>query len=208
MSLPLDLSDADVRALGEGELLQRDDVFSRASVRACSAQLKKMDAGRRFPAAGVASPIALDPRIRGDRTAWEADAPGTMVGLRQLFETVRGELNAEAWLGLAAFTIQLAIFDAQGAGYAPHRDALAGDPARRATAILYLNPDWQPAHGGCLRVHPPSGTRDIAPLGGRMVVFLSGSLLHEVLPSYHDRHAATAWYCGRSSDPWRSPARD
>lgn len=37
------------------------------------------------------------------------------------------------------------------------------------------------------------GVMDVAPVAGRMVVFLSGCVDHEVLPSYSDRIALTAW---------------
>ena len=51
-----------------------------------------------------------------------------------------------------------------GARYVPHLDNDPEDPGaddgapglrardRAVTAILYLNPDWEEAHGGCLRV--------------------------------------------------------
>ncbi|KAA0164185.1 hypothetical protein FNF31_02421 [Cafeteria roenbergensis] len=38
----------------------------------------------------------------------------------------------------------------------PGDDAAAGRDARRVTAILYLNADWEPAHGGRLRLFPPA----------------------------------------------------
>ena len=94
---------------------------------------------------------------------------------------------------------------------------------REITFLLYLNVDWDTdRHGGCLRLHPPdraSGAPvDVAPLGGRIVVFQSGKRhtraalrwnaamtslgaclpigkqLHEVLPcDGADRLALTLW---------------
>ena len=94
---------------------------------------------------------------------------------------------------------------------------------REITFLLYLNVDWDTdRHGGCLRLHPPdraSGAPvDVAPLGGRVVVFQSGKRhtraalrwnaamtslgaslpigkqLHEVLPcDGADRLALTLW---------------
>jgi Rps23 Pro-64 3,4-dihydroxylase Tpa1-like proline 4-hydroxylase len=34
---------------------------------------------------------------------------------------------------------------------------------------------------------------DIAPVAGRLVVFLSGAIEHQVQASFHDRVALTAW---------------
>ncbi|MBX2800733.1 MAG: 2OG-Fe(II) oxygenase [Myxococcales bacterium] len=201
-STPFTLSDTDVFALGQGEVLQFDDMFSAGAVRQCLVRLDALDRAQGFR---LASTAGHDPTARGDRTAWEEDIDGGLPHLRALFVRVRQELNQAAWLGLAELEIQLAIYDAEGARYVPHRDAIRGDAARRATAIVYLNPAWERRDGGCLRVHPPSGSRDIEPIGGRMLVFLSDSLLHEVLPSYARRTAATAWYRGRSAGPRPSP---
>ena len=61
---------------------------------------------------------------------------------------------------------------------------------------MYLNPkDWnENQDGGCLRIHREGIQQDICPLGGKLVLFLSGVIDHEVLPSYRDRVAITAWF--------------
>lgn len=71
---------------------------------------------------------------------------------------------------------------------------------RYLTCIVYLNTDWKEGDGGCLRVFPhgddskdPDSSVDIAPLGGRMVVFSSPSLLHGVLPTNVQRYACAVW---------------
>jgi hypothetical protein len=87
---------------------------------------------------------------------------------------------------------------------------LASYRARVVTAILYLNADdptpWsEQADGGCLRMHlgtmsgDDEGTsavevRNISPLGGRLVLFDSQRVLHEVLPTHRDRFALTVWF--------------
>ena len=90
---------------------------------------------------------------------------------------------------------------------------------RAVTSILYLNAaPWDPkADGGCLRLHHhhdddgfggPSGVSsvgssaasivvgsftDVSPLSGRLVVFDSRRVLHEVLPAFRERWALSAW---------------
>lgn len=78
-------------------------------------------------------------------------------------------------------------------------------PADRVfTCIAYLNPNWIPAHEGRFRYFPigadvsSSNFTDIDPLCGRVVVFDSSKLLHEVRPSAADRFAVTAWTYDRS----------
>ena len=94
-----------------------------------------------------------------------------------------------------------------GARYVPHLDNDPEDPGsadgapgsrardRAVTAILYLNPDWEEAHGGCLRVHleDEKGEVDVAPAWGRVVLFDSRRITHEVRPASFGRWALTAW---------------
>ena len=194
MHKPFQLTDADVRQLGDGDLVEHDDFASDAEVRGWSAAMTSSDAA--FTRSGTGATGRQDDRVRTDRTGWEADLPGVFPGLRERFVELRTELNQAAWLGLAVFTVQLAVYDPGGL-YAAHHDATRGDAARRVTAILYLNPDWQQTDGGCLRVHAEGGHRDVQPRGGRLVVFRSDRLRHEVLPGSAVRHAATAWFRGR-----------
>jgi len=61
--------------------------------------------------------------------------------------------------------------------------------------VVYLNPGWLPEHGGALRLHPQGRhTEDIAPLGSRLVLFLSADMLHEVLPATRDRLSLAGWF--------------
>uniref|UniRef100_A0A7S0IMP4 Fe2OG dioxygenase domain-containing protein n=1 Tax=Micromonas pusilla TaxID=38833 RepID=A0A7S0IMP4_MICPS len=104
--------------------------------------------------------------------------------------------------------LMLANYPGDGARYVAHLDNDPGDPRhsegepglrasdRAVTAILYLNPDWEESHGGCLRVHlegPGGATVDVAPSAGRMVLFDCRRIVHEVLPSHASRWAMTAW---------------
>jgi len=103
--------------------------------------------------------------------------------------------------------LQLACYDG-GAGYAAHEDNPGrGDPAaeegppgwravdRSVTAILYLNPGWAAESGGALRLWPPGGgaALDFEPLGGRLLLFESAGVLHQVMPSHAPRFALSAW---------------
>jgi hypothetical protein len=76
--------------------------------------------------------------------------------------------------------------------YHKHLDSYAGnDIPRLITILLYLQ--WAPQRGGELRCHLPAGPRDIAPIPGRMVVFLSQEVEHEVRVSEGERAALTLW---------------
>ena len=65
--------------------------------------------------------------------------------------------------------------------------------------MIYLNADWLPEQGGALRLHPEGAARvDIAPEAGRMVMFLSAEMLHEVLPTQRERLSLAGWFRRRA----------
>ena len=126
-------------------------------------------------------------------------------------------------LGLELLVPEAAMvtcFDGNGSHFVAHRDnactipddADASSPsaqtgcinAREVTAIIYGNVDWDESHGGALRCHvgadkddgsgeTATDVRDVAPHAGRLVLFKSRELLHEVLPSYGRRVAISLW---------------
>ena len=87
--------------------------------------------------------------------------------------------------------------------YRRHTDATRGarlcaNNPRRLTCILYLNPAWDgEKHGGALRVYHPHANPeryvDVQPIAGRLVVFDSTIVEHEVRPTYGTRWALTMW---------------
>lgn len=121
---------------------------------------------------------------------------------------------------------QLSSYNSTGSHYKPHRDTpdysgyhplqwllQAGLNERETTIILYLNDaNWDSGveHDGCLRCFIGSDADDetgasakeilyIAPKGGRLVIFDSKVLLHEVCPCSKQRSAITCWVGGSHS---------
>ena len=147
-----------------------------------------------------------DGRYVGTGRRWRganqgANPPGESSGRAE--ETMRRLATATA-----PDKLMLANYPGDGARYVAHLDNDPGDPRhsegepglrasdRAVTAILYLNPDWEESHGGCLRVHlqgTGGATVDVAPSAGRMVLFDCRRIVHEVLPSHASRWAMTAW---------------
>ncbi|MDD5472241.1 MAG: 2OG-Fe(II) oxygenase, partial [Sideroxydans sp.] len=76
-------------------------------------------------------------------------------------------------------------------------DVLQGKKNRILTTVLYLNKDWQPEYGGELVVYDPSGEQELLrlqPTFGTMIIFLSESFPHEVLPSRATRRSIAGWF--------------
>jgi SM-20-related protein len=185
------LTDDEVRALGEGFAVVRQDRFPVEPIQAA------LEARRgQFSPAGIGKVPARHPEVRGDHTAWLEDlrTDPALVALRRWFESGVPALREALRMRLDRVEIQAAFYPGDGAVYAAHRDTFANDPARRLSLILYLNAGWDPSWGGLLRVHEPDGPREIEPRAGTLVWFSSAHLRHEVLPVHHERWAVTGWY--------------
>jgi len=132
-------------------------------------------------------------------------------------------------LSSESFNAKLAVTEHGGAKYPLHVDnpqGLAAGDTRKLTCILYLNPDHEEADGGEIRLFLPperdGGSSsssspeedqeatwrvlDLPPIGGRLLVFWSDEIPHEVLAtssssesessrghSEKDRYALTIW---------------
>ena len=186
------MTPAEVESLGSRGWFQRED-FPGAGLAAGVAAQRAGEC--RFKPAAISRGHHRDEAVRNDRLLWVEPEDAELSGLFAAFEALRLELNEGAWLGLARFDLQLAHYG-PGGHYVRHRDALQGENNRRVTAIVYLNPGWEPIHGGQLRLCLDPAV-EVEPRLGRLVIFLSEKVEHEVLPSAANRFAATAWYYGR-----------
>jgi SM-20-related protein len=177
----------EVEQLGERGWFVRDGFLTDAETRAARDEVLGLELR---PAAMVRG--HHDAAERGDHITWLdiATAPPALQRVCERLEDLRRALARDAWLPTSRAEIQAAHYPGGGARYVRHRDALAHGNQRRITAIVYLNTDWTPADGGQLRLG--DGT-DIEPLAGRLIVFLSERVEHEVLPAHAPRFAITAW---------------
>jgi SM-20-related protein len=139
--------------------------------------------------------------IRGDRTCWFA-APlfdAERVLLEDL-ERLRLDLNESAALGLFDLELHYAWY-APGTGYARHVDQPQGRGRRLVSLVLYLNEGWTPEAGGELRLFDGDAVRDIEPLAGRLVSFLTPGREHAVLTTRRDRLSISGWFLQRDGHP-------
>lgn len=140
---------------------------------------------------------ARRPDIRGDTIYWirpkspEASHPffGWMTEFRE-------DLSKRYHLGLRSQEFHFARYDS-GAGYQKHIDQHRGSDHRKVSIVLYLNPGWDAANGGELCLYnpydPDTEIARFAPLAGRLAVFVSGVMPHQVLPALATRWSLTGW---------------
>ncbi len=155
--------------------------------------------GFRPAGVGRGDSLRVRPEIRDDQVCWIDAARPTRAQARYLaaMEVLRRALNQGLWLGLFGFEAHLTVYP-PGARYQRHLDRFAGASHRAVSAVLYLNETWDPADGGALRLYlDERDQRDLAPLGGRLVLFRSERFEHEVLPAARERVSATGWFTRR-----------
>jgi SM-20-related protein len=79
------------------------------------------------------------------------------------------------------------------------------------TTVLYLNPDWQAEWGGELVIYGEDSDEKLAvitPEMGKLVVFMSEQIPHEVLPTRKPRASIAGWFrCNASVTGKIDPAR-
>lgn len=170
---------------------------------------KLADECRRRYAEGALAPAgvgrgeeqAVREGIRGDHIHWLEEGQAEVCdAYLALMDELRQTLNRELFLGLEEFECHFALYP-PGAFYQTHLDRFRDDDSRCVTAVIYLNPDWQPADGGELRMHFADGSSlDIPPLAGDLLMFLSGDFPHEVLVTQTDRLSLTGWFRRRPVD--------
>jgi SM-20-related protein len=179
----------------------RDQFLTPSQIGALADCARLRRARGEFSAARIGGDRSLQRRedIRGDSTCWIIPPlwPAEQALLGEL-ERLRLELNREAMLGLFELELHYAWYP-PGAGYVRHVDQPQGRVQRRVSLVLYLNEDWMPEAGGELRIFDAAhGHRDIAPMGGRLVCFLTPGREHAVLPTQRDRLSVSGWFCTRS----------
>ena len=144
--------------------------------------------------------------IRGDSICWvDFHAPPFNTHpLTGFLAELRHTLNQDFYLGLRSEEFHLARYDS-GYGYSKHLDQHRNSPHRKISVVLYLNDDWGQNDGGELCLYdvgnadtsvtdPTSRVTKLLPLPGRLVVFRSDTIWHEVLPTRRTRWSITGWF--------------
>lgn len=134
--------------------------------------------------------------IRGDFIFW-IDEKLANEKEKEFFKKIEhftNYLNRTCFLGIQEREFHYALYP-EGTFYKRHLDTFQNDDSRKLSLVCYLNDeDWLPEYGGELVIYK-DGEDDIKvyPLKGRMVVFESQILEHEVKPVKQERLSITGW---------------
>ncbi|MGH8440015.1 MAG: 2OG-Fe(II) oxygenase [Pseudomonas sp.] len=184
----------------------QQDIFLPASLTlALAAECRTRAAEGELAPAAVGRGITQEVRegIRGDHIQWLEPVQAECCDqYLELMDGLRVVLNRGLFLGLEDFECHFALYP-PGAFYRKHLDRFRDDDRRTVSAVIYLNPDWLPDDGGQLRMSLKDGAEhDVQPIGGCLVVFLSGDIPHEVLPARRERLSVTGWFRRRGNEPF------
>ena len=156
-----------------------------------------------FKPAGIGGQAKRLEKVRGDEILWmhEALIQSLPFDLIERLETLKLELNRELFLGLDRFEFHLACYP-KGQHYEAHFDQSRQSPnltsPRVLSFVLYLNESWLPADEGELVILDPEKPQveiaQIFPDGGRLVLFRSDVILHEVRAPNRERWSLTGWF--------------
>ena len=146
---------------------------------------------------GRGNDLVRDRSVRRDKIAWLQGITAPQAALFEFFEGIRQGLNQRLFLGLKRFETHYATYHS-GDFYKQHLDSFKGRASRVVSLVLYLNEEWQAADGGALQVfnrdndHEVCGT--VLPEAGRMALFMSEEIPHEVLPANRTRYSLACWF--------------
>lgn len=134
--------------------------------------------------------------IRSDRIQWlNPDMGQPVQDYLTRMEQIRCEVNRDFFMGLFEYESHFAQYQV-GDFYKKHLDAFRGQENRKLTTVFYLNENWTEADGGELKIYDMDDQLidTVAPVAGRLVVFLSENFPHEVLPAKAERMSIAGWF--------------
>lgn len=156
-----------------------------------------------FQKAGVgnAFKFTVKREVRGDYIKWIDPAtafPAAMSFLEKIGKLM-ADLNQLLFLSLKDFECHYAIYP-PGTFYEKHLDQFKSANNRKISFAFYLNKNWQEGDGGELRIFDGDDHLDVEPLAGRIALFRSDVVEHEVLVTNKDRYSITGWMRDRPID--------
>jgi SM-20-related protein len=154
----------------------QDDVFKKAAI------------GNQFNEKIIKS-------IRGDFISWiDEYNPNESESLffRKVDDFTQ-YMNRTCFLGIQDKEFHYALYP-KGTFYKKHLDTFQNDSTRKLSIVCYLNQeDWKEEFGGELVIYKENEAIAILPMKGRVVIFESQVLEHEVKPVKKERLSITGW---------------
>ncbi len=137
----------------------------------------------------------LQDDIRSDHIFWIKNSDITW----HLVDRLRILLQNQLRVSLKDFESHFTIYN-PGGKYERHLDQFTKsthslNPIRLFSFVLYLNQNWKPSDGGELKIYDQdlNHLQTVAPILGRLIVFRSDTIPHEVSATLSPRYSLTGW---------------
>ncbi len=137
--------------------------------------------------------------IRGDVILWmdELQANEAEMLFFNRINNLVNYLNKTCFLGILHKEFHYALYP-EGTYYKRHLDTFQNDDRRKLSFVCYLNEEgWLPENGGELVLYLDENGKEtekvIYPFPGRVVIFESQIIEHEVKPVNKERMSITGW---------------
>ena len=139
----------------------------------------------------------IEKAIRGDFILWmnEVEAGENEKIFFNKINTLIEYLNRTCFMGILHKEFHYAVYP-KGTFYKRHLDTFQNDSRRKLSIVSYLNDEnWLKTNGGELVIYKEDGSEEIIyPLPGRVVIFESQILEHEVKEVKNsERLSITGW---------------
>lgn len=178
-----------------------DDFFSKEEIAALRQSLLQKYEAEQFKKSAIGNQAneQVLGAVRGDFILW-LDEENAQDAENVFFNRIKDfvqYLNRTCYMGIQRQEFHYALYP-EGTFYKRHLDTFQNDSSRKLSVVCYLNDeDWQPEFGGELTIYTnENGSEkaiDVYPLAGRVVVFESQLLEHEVKPVKQPRLSITGW---------------
>ena len=174
-----------------------DDFFSEDEVIALrhSLLLKHDENAFKKSAIGNRTNELVKKAVRGDIILWIDER--VINSAEELFfnkiNDLKDYLNRTCFLGINLKEFHYAIYP-KDTYYKRHLDTFQNDDRRKLSFVCYLNSeDWKPENGGELVLYLDGEDQIVYPFPGKVVIFESQELEHEVKPVNTQRLSITGW---------------
>lgn len=180
-----------------------EDFFSNDEVQRLRQSLLQKHEEDAFKKAAIGNRLneTIEKSIRGDVILW-IDESTSNEAEQQFFNKMNDlirYLNTTCFLGILHKEFHYALYPI-GTFYKRHIDTFQNDDRRKLSFVCYLNEDgWLPENGGELTLYLNNSDtsetieKSIYPLPGRVVIFESQIIEHEVKPVNKERLSITGW---------------
>ncbi len=178
-----------------------EDFFSAEEVFALRNSLLEKYEEDNFKKAAIGNRLneTIEKSVRGDFIFWlnESEANPAEKQFFLKINNMVSYLNKTCFMGILHKEFHYALYP-KGTFYKRHLDTFQNDDRRKLSMVCYLNEEnWQPEFGGELVLYLNENGREVEktiyPFPGRMVIFESQILEHEVKPVEQKRLSITGW---------------